>query len=61
MKQLAKPLSSILFIVAIVGAITGPFGGVLADRFPRKKLIISFDLIIAALMCLIGYLALNDS
>ena len=40
--------------------VTGPFGGVLADRFPRKKLIIIFDLIIAALMCLIGYLALND-
>ena len=56
----ASALSTILFIVAIVGVVTGPFGGVLADRFPRKKLIIIFDLIIAALMCLIGYLALND-
>ena len=36
----ASALSTILFIVAIVGVITGPFGGVLADRFPRKKLII---------------------
>ena len=56
----ASALSTILFLVAIVGVVTGPFGGVLADRFPRKKLIIIFDLIIAALMCLIGYLALND-
>jgi len=56
----ASALSTILFIVGIVGVVTGPFGGVLADRFPRKKLIISFDLIIAVLMCLIGYLAIND-
>ena len=56
----ASALSSILFIVAIVGVITGPFSGVLADRFPRKKLIIIFDLIIAVLMCVIGYFALND-
>jgi MFS family permease len=40
--------------------VTGPFGGVLADRFPRKQLIITFDLTIASLMCVIGYLALND-
>ena len=56
----ASALSTILFIVAIVGVITGPFGGVLSDRFPRKKLIIVFDLIIAVLMCVIGYLAIND-
>ena len=56
----ASALSTILFIVAIVGVVTGPFGGVLADRFPRKTLIIIFDLIIAVLMCVIGYLALND-
>ena len=56
----ASALSTILFIVAIVGVITGPFSGVLADRFPRKKLIIIFDLTIAVLMCLIGYFALND-
>ena len=56
----ASALSTILFIVAIVGVITGPFGGVLSDRFPRKKLIIVFDLIIALLMCVIGYLAIND-
>ena len=56
----ASALSTILFIVGIVGVVTGPFGGVLADRFPRKKLIISFDLIIAVLMCLIGYLAIYD-
>ena len=56
----ASALSTILFTVAIVGVVTGPFGGVLADRFPRKKLIITFDLIIAILMCVIGYFALND-
>ena len=56
----ASALSTILFIVALVGVVTGPFGGVLADRFPRKKLIIIFDLTIALLMCLIGYFALND-
>jgi len=56
----ASALSTVLFVVAIVGVITGPFGGVLADRFPRKQLIISFDLTIASLMCVIGYLALND-
>ena len=56
----ASALSTILFIVAIVGVVTGPFGGVLADRYPRKTLIIIFDLIIAVLMCVIGYLALND-
>ncbi len=49
----ASALSSILFTVGIVGVITGPFGGVLADRFPRKQLII-------ILMCLIGYFAIND-
>ena len=56
----ASALSTILFIVAIVGVVTGPFGGVLADRFPRKTLIIVFDLIIAVLMCVIGYFAIND-
>ena len=56
----ASALSTILFIVVIVGVITGPFSGVLADRFPRKKLIIIFDLTIAVLMCFIGYFALND-
>ena len=56
----ASALSSILFTVGIVGVLTGPFGGVLADRFPRKQLIISFDLIILFLMCLIGYFAIND-
>tara|TARA_B100000900_G_C20585196_1_gene719250 strand:+ start:100 stop:1377 length:1278 start_codon:yes stop_codon:yes gene_type:complete len=56
----ASALSTVLFVVAIVGVVTGPFGGVLADRFPRKQLIISFDLTIASLMCVIGYLALND-
>ena len=49
-----------MFTVGIVGVLTGPFGGVLADRFPRKQLIISFDLIILLLMCLIGYFAIND-
>ena len=57
----ASALSTILFTVAIVGVVTGPFGGVLADRFPRKTLIITFDLIIAVLMCVIGYLALNEA
>ena len=57
----ASALSTILFVVAIVGVVTGPFGGVLADRFPRKTLIIIFDLIIAVLMCVIGYFALIDS
>ena len=56
----ASALSTILFIVALVGVVTGPFGGVLADRFPRKKLIIIFDLTIAVLVCLIGYFALNN-
>ena len=56
----ASALSTILFIVAIVGVVTGPFGGVLADRFQRKKLIIIFDLTIVVLMCIIGYLALNN-
>ena len=56
----ASALSTILFTVGIVGVFTGPFGGVLADRFPRKQLIISFDLVIAFLMCVIGYFAIND-
>ncbi|MBC8480405.1 MAG: MFS transporter [Actinobacteria bacterium] len=56
----ASALSTILFTVAIVGVVTGPFGGVLADRFPRKRLIIIYDLTIAVLMCIVGYLALNN-
>lgn len=56
----ASALSTVLFTVGIVGVITGPFGGVLADRFPRKQLIISFDIVIAFLMCVIGYFAIND-
>ena len=56
----ASALSTILFTVGIVGVFTGPFGGVLADRFPRKQLIISFDLVIAFLMCVIWYFAIND-
>ena len=56
----ASALSTVLFVTAIIGVITGPFEGVLADRFPRKQLIITFDLTIASLMCVIGYLALND-
>ena len=56
----ASALSTILFTVGIVGVVTGPFGCVLADRFPRKQLIISFDLVIAFLMCVIGYFAIND-
>ena len=49
----ASALSTILVIVALVGVVTGPFGGVLAERFPRKKMIIIFDLTIELLMCLI--------
>ena len=45
----ASALSTVLFVTAIIGVITGPFGGVLADRFPRKQLIITFDLTIASL------------
>ena len=56
----ASALSTILFTVGIVGVVTGSFGGVLADRFPRKQLIIGFDLVIAFLMCVIGYFAIND-
>ena len=40
----ASALSTILFTVAIIGTVTGPIGGVFADRFSRKKVIITMDI-----------------
>ena len=50
-----------MFTVAIIGTVTGPIGGVFADRFSRKKVIITMDITIAIVMCFIGWLAYSDN
>jgi hypothetical protein len=57
----ASALSTILFTVAIIGTVTGPIGGVFADRFSRKKVIISMDITIAIVMCFVGWLAYTEN
>ena len=57
----ASALSTILFTVAIIGTVTGPIGGVFADRFSRKKVIITMDITIAIVMCFVGWLAYTEN
>ena len=47
-------------INTLPGLVVGPWGGVLSDRFDRRKLVITFQLIMAALAFSFALLVLSD-
>jgi MFS family permease len=57
----ATSLSAVLTVHAIALIVTLPFGGVLADRFPRAKVIAVTDMVLASVVITVGVLFLTDS
>ena len=47
-------------INTLPGLVTGPWGGVLSDRFDRRKLVITFQLVMAGLAFSFALLVLSD-
>ena len=50
----ATTMGLVAMFAAIPGVILGPFGGAIADRFSRRKLIVFGDLILGITMLLVG-------
>jgi MFS family permease len=55
-----KVLGWMLFFSSLPAIIIGPFAGVLSDRFDRRKIMITVDIIRGCLAILLGYLVMTN-